>query len=128
MGNKKNVIMYMCVVMMVICFSVGYSYSQEKPSGKVLIDIMILLEKQSNSLPKYIKHMKLNSFVITNNFISSINGRYCVEANFDVSYEGRESTIAEFKQVNNKFINKRYSFVKKYNQWLGYKGWGPGEN
>lgn len=128
MVNGNKVIICIFVIVMMMCLGVKYSYSHGKPSENEIKNIIILLEKHSNSLPMYIKNVKYNTFVITNSFFSTINGRYCVEVNLDIRYEGREGTLADFKPRNYKLINKRYSFVKKYNQWFGYEGWGPGED
>ena len=124
--NKVTIIIYL--IMIVTCLSIKYSYSQEKPSDRAMKDIIFLLEKSVNSLPMYIKHVKINNFVITNSFISNINGRYCVEINLDISYMGRKRTIDDFEFRNEKLINKRYSFKKIDNQWYGWRGWGPGED
>ncbi len=124
MVNSNKVIISIFVIMMITCLDIKYSCSQEKPSEKVIKDIIILLEKDSKLLPIYIKNVKYNAFDIIKEFISPQNGRYCVEVNFDISVEGRKSTLADFKEMNVRVINKKYSFVKKYNQWYGYRGWG----
>jgi hypothetical protein len=126
MVNGNRVIIYFLLIIIIMSFSIKCSYSQGKPSNKVIVDIIMIMER-GNSLKKYTKNMKINNFVVINDFISTNNNRYCVEVNLDVSYEGRESVLVDYKPINDKLINKRYSFEKKGNQWLGWKGWGPGE-
>jgi hypothetical protein len=127
MVNIKKVIMCVYIIIMGLSLSVLPSYSQHKPSDKTILDIIIITER-GNSLQKYMKNVKINTFVITNNFISTKNGRYCVEVNLDVSYEGRNKILDNYKFRNDKLNNKRYSFVNKHNLWYGYIGWGPGED
>ncbi len=125
-GNKVAIAFF--IILMTMCLNITYSYSQEKPSEQVIKDLIILLEKDSNLLPLYLKNVQYNTFGIIQEFYSSQNGRYCIKINSDISFEGRKSTLARFEPRNVRLINKRYSFVKKHNQWIGYKGWGPGED
>jgi hypothetical protein len=110
-----------------VSLSVLSSYSQQKPSDKLMLDIIIITER-GNLLQKYMKNVKINTFVISNNFFSTQNSRYCVEVNLDVNYEGRNKISDDYRLRNDKLINKRYSFEKKHNLWYGYIGWGPGED
>jgi hypothetical protein len=128
MVNRNKVLITIFAILMTMCLGLKYSYSEEKLSGKVIKDIILLLAKHDKLLPMYTKKVLYDQFIITNSFFSLKNGRYCIEVNSVISYEGRESTLAEFKHGYVKLINKRYSFSKKYNQWYGYDGWGPGED
>ncbi len=115
MFNGKKVIMSMVVIMMVMCFYVGHSYSQEKPSEEVMERIIVKLEFGEDQFTR----IKFDEFIISNSFTSKKNNRYCIEVSYIVYY---------IYSIGNKMEeNKRYSFEKNGNQWYGWEGWGPGE-
>lgn len=130
MVNIKNVIMSIFVIIMVLCFFVGGTYSQEKPSEgemKYIIGPYIKndMENINIFLLKYedIKSYEFVSFNITNSFFSKLNSRYCIKFDYEMSYE-----YYTIKRWNVKGTDRRFCFEKKDNRWYGEEGWGPGED
>ena len=115
MFNGKKVLVSMLVIMMVMCFCVKYSYSQEKPSEEVMEKIIVKIEFGEDQFTK----IHFDEFIISNSFTSNKNNRYCIEVNYIAYY---------IYYIGNRMEeNKRYSFEKKGNLWYGWQGWGPGE-
>jgi hypothetical protein len=67
MVNVKKVIMSMCVIMMVMYFNVGYSYSQEKPKEEVMKSLIMEFDTKI-SYKMYGKEFTMVNFDITNSF------------------------------------------------------------
>lgn len=141
MKTIRKVIMCMCVVMMVMCFGIVLSYSQdkplqEKPTEKIMQNIISTIVLP-NTPPSNITFPK---FQITNGYFSKTKGGggesgiYCIEVNYimrwthtydkdhfvgttKVYYQGEKRTF------NSDKVDDQWSFEKRGNKWYGWKGW-----
>ena len=87
--------------MIALCFCVGYSYSQEKPSEEVMKNLVIningpkgLVTANTGQVIERYKNIIFNKFNITNNFISNKSGKYCIIVDYNISYEEYNLKIA----------------------------------
>ena len=122
MVNVKKVIMSMCVLIMVMCFCVVFSYSQEKPSEDVMKKY--ILTKNFENPSKY-KNIQYESFKIKDAYFKKGNDEmdyYYVKVNYNISY----TIIKESgKQINDNIVKKsdEYIFLKNKGKWYGKRGW-----
>ena len=122
MVNFKNGIM--SLVMVVICFCVGCSSLEDKPSEDVMKSIITNIELNLTDQSKNLyKNIKYNKFTITKKFTPKENGRYCISVNY----------ILVFNYHKDKFVTTydrndiKYCFKKRGEKWGGEKYFGQGE-
>ena len=111
---------YMSIVM-IICFCVGCSSFQEKPSEEMMKDLMMSLVLKDHQKVKY--SYKFDTFNITNSFFSKSKGSggestpYCIEGQFKLSW------VFPDKQIGGQVLSGKFSFIKKGNKWYVEQGW-----
>ena len=121
MINGNKLLMSIFAIMMAMCFCVGCSSSQEKPSEDVMKnEILKTLPWANRADVKY----SIDKFKITNGFFSKEKGSggestpYCIEVNFKLSMTSNIDVKDE--QVIN---NRKYHFTKRGGKWYGGQGW-----
>jgi hypothetical protein len=103
MINCKKVIISIGIIMMVMCFYVGYSYSQEHPSQDIIKNIIMRMELGNNINNKEFSNLKYDTLQIINSFVSKTPGGhgesspYCIEVNYKISYIFNENIVDKKK-------------------------------
>jgi hypothetical protein len=124
MVNGKKFIMSICVSMMVMCFCVVFSYSQEKPSDDVIKNY--ILAKNFPNISKY-KNIRFESFIIKDSYFKKGNDKmdyYYVKVNYNISF-----TIISHKKsgklINDNIVKKgeKLILLKNNGKWYGKRGW-----
>jgi hypothetical protein len=106
MINGKKVIISMCVILMLMYISIGCS-SSNKPSEEEMKDIIIPIISSNPYILNTMKNIEFNIFKTTNDFFSKKNGRYCIQVDYNISY----NFLGKHDNIKNN--DERYSFEKK---------------
>lgn len=142
MFNGNKVLISLFVILMIMVFYNDRSYSQEKPSEKIIKQIII--NGYSRSIDSFTKNnpnikvsdLKFDSFKITNGFVSKTPGSagesapYNIEVNYKISYIESQNLIKwkadQIKKYENnilmaqKALKTHESEVNKPEQLIDY--------
>jgi hypothetical protein len=136
MVKGTKVLMSMCIIMMLMCFFIGCSYSDKPSEEEMKKEIISILEFQSSFKVIFTggktpisKYINFDSFKINNSFYKVINNQYnyCVDISGNInkevfSYDKNKPEQSWIKSIEN-LEGGKYRFVKKDNKWNGFWGW-----